>query len=31
MEELMEESVLAHVRKVAGPDPADQPLPKRGE
>jgi len=29
MEDLMEESVLAHVRKVAGPDPADKPLPKR--
>ena len=30
MEDLMEESVLARVRKVAGPDPADLPLPKRG-
>jgi hypothetical protein len=31
MEDLMEESVLAHVRKVAGPDPADHtPPPKRG-
>ena len=31
MEDLMEESVLAHVRKVAGPDPADHTPPlKRG-
>ncbi|MBN2575540.1 MAG: hypothetical protein JXP73_13330 [Deltaproteobacteria bacterium] len=29
MEDLMEESVLANVRKVAGPDPADQPLAGR--
>jgi hypothetical protein len=27
MEDLMEESVLAHVRKVAGPDPADRTPP----